>query len=191
MLRKKRELSDISKEMDQIKFKVHQYTQDLKLLRGKRNDLENEQGKETMHTSIEETVERVQLLKDVNDQILLAEKELDACLIEQNHLDDEVVSIIEAIKVTRNEEVVQFDKEVSRVEKLTKQLQNEVDKLAEQRRKIIKNNQNILRIAENYLNKTKAQAITAKEYDSNCGDQARQIRSLLVKKAGHEWDTIA
>ncbi|WP_249663398.1 hypothetical protein, partial [Lysinibacillus fusiformis] len=79
-----------------------------------------------MHTSIEETVERVQLLKDVNDQILLAEKELDACLIEQNHLDDEVVSIIEAIKVTRNEEVVQYDKEVSRVEKLSYQLQNEV-----------------------------------------------------------------
>ncbi|MEA0554176.1 hypothetical protein U1P98_01135 [Lysinibacillus irui] len=191
MLRKKRDLSDIRKEMDQVKFKVHQYTQDLKVLRGKRNDLENEQGKETMHTSIEETVERVQLLKDFNDQILLAEKELDACLVEQNKLDDEVVSIIEAIKVIRNEELVQFDKEVSRVEKLTNQLQIEVDKLAVQRRKIIKNNQSILGIAENYLNKTKAQEITAKEYDQNCGNQARQIRNLLVKKAGHEWDTIA
>jgi len=191
MLRKKRDLSDIRKEMDQVKFKVHQYTQDLKILRGKRNELENEQGKETIHTSIEETVERVQLLKDVNDQILLAEKELDACLVEQNKLDDEVVSIIEAIKVTRNEEVVQFDKEVSRVEKLAKQLQIEVDKLAEQRRKIIKNNQSIHGIAENYLNKTKAQAITAKEQDQHCGIQARQIRNLLVKKAGQEWDTIA
>lgn len=191
MLRKKRELTDIAKEMEQVKFKVHQYTKDLKVLRDKRNDLENEQGNESMHTSIEETVERVQLLKDVNDQILLAEKELDDCLVEQNALDGEVISIIEAIKVIRNEALEQFDKDVSRIEKITKQLQREVNNLAEQRKEIVLKNNSIRGIADTYLSKTKAQLVTASERDSHCSDQVRHIRSLLVKQAGQGMDTIA
>lgn len=191
MLRKKRELTDIAKEMEQVKFKVHQYTKDLKVLRDKRNDLEDEQGNESMHTSIEETVERVQLLKDVNDQILLAEKELDDCLVEQNALDGEVISIIEAIKVIRNEALEQFDKDVSRIEKITKQLQREVNNLAEQRKEIILKNNSIRGIADTYLSKTKAQLVTASERDSHCSDQVRHIRSLLVKQAGQGMDTIA
>lgn len=191
MLRKKRELTDIAKEMEQVKFKVHQYTKDLKVLRDKRNDLEDEQGNESMHTSIEETVERVQLLKDVNDQILLAEKELDDCLVEQNALDGEVISIIEAIKVIRNEVLEQFDKDVSRIEKITKQLQSEVNNLAEQRKEIVLKNNSIRGIADTYLSKTKAQLVTASERDSHCSDQVRHIRSLLVKQAGQGMDTIA
>lgn len=191
MLRKKRELTDIAKEMEQVKFKVHQYTKDLKVLRDKRNDLENEQGNESMHTSIEETVERVQLLKDVNDQILLAEKELDDCLVEQNTLDGEVISIIEAIKVIRNEALEQFDKDVSRIEKITKQLQSEVNNLAEQRKEVVLKNNSIRGIADTYLSKTKAQLVTASERDSHCSDQVRHIRSLLVKQAGQGMDTIA
>lgn len=191
MLRKKRELTDIAKEMEQVKFKVHQYTKDLKVLRDKRNDLEDEQGNESMHTSIEETVERVQLLKDVNDQILLAEKELDDCLVEQNTLDGEVISIIEAIKVIRNEALEQFDKDVSRIEKITKQLQSEVNNLAEQRKEIVLKNNSIRGIADTYLSKTKSQLVTASERDSHCSDQVRHIRSLLVKQAGQGMDTIA
>lgn len=190
MFKKKRELTDIAKEMEQVKFKAHQYTQDLKVLRGKRNELEDDQSKETMHTTIDETVGRVQQLKDVGDRIIHAEQELDACLVEQNNLEDEIISIIDSVKVVRDDAIDQFEKEVTRVEKLAKQLQSEVNKLAEQRKEIVQRNSKIRGIADKYLNKTKAQRVTASEHDSHCSEQVRQIRNLLVKQAGQGMDAI-
>lgn len=92
----------------------------------------------------------------------------------------EVISIIDSVKAIRNETKDQFKKDVTRVEKLAKQLQEE-NKLAELRKDIVQKNSNIRGIAEKYLNKSKVQSVTASEHDSHCSEQVKLNRSLLVK----------
>lgn len=180
----KRTLEVITKETEQIKFKVHQCTEQLKVLREKRNEVEVRQGNENMSTPIEETVARVQELKSINEKISQVEIEMNGYLDEQELLDQEIISIINDMKNQRNEALEKFEQEYKEVLELSKELQVKVNKLAEQRSQISLKGNQIQNIAQRYLNNTKAKQVLYGEPETNYTKQVNQIRSLLVKQAG-------
>lgn len=180
----KRTLELITKEAEQIKFKVHQCTEQLKDLREKRNEVEVRQGNENMSTPIEETVARVQELKSINEKISQVEIEMNGYLDEQEILDQEIISIINEMKNQRNIALEEFEQEYKEVLKISKELQVKVNKLAEQRSQISLKGNQIQNIAQRHLNKTKAKQVLYGEPETNYTKQVNQIRSLLVKQAG-------
>lgn len=190
MLKNVKTVQQIKKEMEQVKFKIHQYTEDLKGLREKRNELESKQNKETMYTPMEETVSRVQELKKIKDEIEKTELLMNQCIDEQYSLENEVVEIIEQEKVKRNQEIKSFNKECERVEKLSIQLQNELNNLVDHREQILQYNNRINSIAVNTLNPSKAKEVIQQETDFSCINQANKIRNMLVNVAGSGMKSI-
>lgn len=190
MLKNVKTIQQIKKESEQVKFKIHQCIEDLKELREKRGDLEIKQSKETLHTSMEETVSRAQELKKIKDEIEQAELQMNQYIEEQYSLENEVLEIIEQEKVKRNQEIKSFNKECERIEKLSIQLQDELNKLAEHRSLIFNHNNRIDSIAKSALNPSTTKEVIRQEKDFNCINQADKIRKMLVKTAGSGMTTI-
>ena len=190
MLKNVKTIQQIKKESEQVKFKIHQCIEDLKELREKRGDLEIKQSKETLHTSMEETVSRAQELKKIKDEIEQAELQMNQYIEEQYSLENEVLEIIEQEKVKRNQEIKSFNKECGRIEKLSIQLQDELNKLAEHRLLIFNHNNRIDSIAKGALNPSTTKEVIQQEKDFNCINQADKIRKMFVKAAGSGMTSI-
>lgn len=184
MLKSAKSIQQIKKESEQVKFKIHQCIEDLKDLREKRNDLEIKQSKETLHTPMEETISRAQELKKIKDEIEKAELQMNQYIDEQYSLENEVLEIIEQEKAKRDQEIKSFNKECERIERLSIQLQDGLNKLAEHRSLIFNHNNRIDSIAKSALNPSNAKEVIQQEKDFNCINQADKIRKMLVKVAG-------
>lgn len=191
-----RTIRAIQEELEQVKFKLQQSTNSIRDEAKKEQELIQSQEKETMLTTMDESLERVQQITNVRQEIQRLQSNIVQVVESKNQLEDEFTGMVLELINDSDKVETEFFTAIDKTKKTRAKLQEELNTLATKRKEILGITNKVETHLTNTLGPQKAKEVNAMIRGVDSRNLANQILNLFVNSATPEdaklgsFDTI-